>query len=57
MAPPSTKTTMTGFPRSWKIMENHGNEKIKFKPGKVIENENLAKSYGKVIEFFFLMRR
>ena len=35
------------FPRSWKTMEN----KKKSRPGKVMENENLAKSHGKVMEF------
>ena len=32
-------------------MENHKNEKIKSRSGKVMENENLAKSHGEVIEF------
>ena len=26
-------------------------EKIKFRPGKVMENEHFAKSHGKVMEF------
>ena len=29
------------------------NEKIESRPGKVTENENLAKSHGKVMEFGF----
>ena len=33
-----------GHGKSWKTMEN---EKIKSRPGKVMENENLAKSHGK----------
>ena len=38
----------TGFPRSWKTMENL---KIKSRPGNVMENEHLAKSHGKIMEF------
>ena len=30
------------------------NEKIKYRPGKRIENENLAKRHGKVMEFWIL---
>ena len=36
-------------------MENHGKpwkmKKIKSRPGNVMENENLAKNHGKVMEF------
>ena len=32
-----------GHGKSWKTMEN---EKIKSRPGKVMKNENLAKSHG-----------
>ena len=42
-----------GDGKSWKTM---GNEKIKFRPGKVMENKNLAKSHGKVMEFCDLGR-
>ena len=37
-----------GHGKSWRTIEN---EKIKSRPGNVIENENLAKSHGKVREF------
>ena len=30
-------------------------EKIKSRPGKVMENENLAKSHGKVMEFWIFI--
>ena len=37
-----------GHGKSWKTMEN---KKIKSRPGKVMGNENLTKSHGKVMEF------
>ena len=33
------------------IMENHGKWKKKSKPGKIMENENLAKSHG-ILDFY-----
>ena len=41
----------TGFPRSCKIMENHGKWKNKIQARK--SHENLEKSHGKVMEFWF----
>ena len=37
-----------GHEKSWKTMEN---EKIKSRPGKIMKNENLAKSHRKDMEF------
>ena len=42
-----------GHGKSWKTMEN---EKIKSRPGKVMENENLAKSHGILIFHKYLSR-
>ena len=54
--PPKKKTKQLqgshAYGKSWKTMEN---VKIKFKPGKFMENENLAKSHGKVMEFWFFL--
>ena len=43
----------TGFPLSWKMMETMENEKIESRPGKVMEKNKLAKSHGKVMDFFY----
>ena len=39
---------LTGCPLLWETMKK---EKIKSRPGKVMENENLAKSHG-ILNFF-----
>ena len=41
-----------GHGKSWKTMENG---KIKSRPGKVMENENFAKSHGKSRNFGFFI--
>ena len=46
------KTTGTGFPRSWKILEKIV---VMESHGKVLEYENFPKSHGKVMELLLLM--
>ena len=48
---PSVLQGSHGHGKSWKTMEN---EKIKSRPGKVMGNENLAKSHRKSCNFGFL---